>query len=220
MGKNWSKIWRTFLPHVITFVVVYILIAVTNFFSGPQWTGVPWGDVSEPTNATHQVLKTLFFVFSWSLYAIGIWFLVTIYFFIKKEGNYEVGEKLVTWIFKIQAIYLVIAFGIAFLIPLGGPRAATIVWLLFGIGIWFIANGIRDEKNWAPITALFGSTLPYIVLSVIMNVLQRAYFIFEGSKNPDIFAMSSQFWVFFVTNLALSIILISVKGTLNHQTKK
>jgi hypothetical protein len=116
------------------------------------------------------------------------------------------------WIFKIQAILLLLFWGVNLVIPLAVTPLVSVVWIAFGIGLWIVADGVRDSKRWAPFTTLFVTTLPYLVFPVIMNLLQRSFFIYEGPKDVGVFDILLMYWFFFLLNLVLSIILVSNRG--------
>ncbi len=127
----------------------------------------------------------------------------------KKDGEKMRLHKWASWIFIIQAIYLLVIWSINLIIPLAVAREVSIVWILFGIGILFIAKGIRDGKKWAPMAVLFGTTLPYIIISAGINIIQRNYrMIYGGPRNPGIFALPLLYWFLFILNFVLSLLLI------------
>ncbi|HLC87259.1 MAG TPA: hypothetical protein VJH65_03240 [Candidatus Nanoarchaeia archaeon] len=115
-------------------------------------------------------------------------------------------EKLIYWIFILQAIILFVLFGINLVIPLAVARPVSAIWIIFGIGILFIAKGVKDNKKWAPITALLGTTLPYILLPIGINIIQNYYYLVEGG-----FGMPLTFWLAFIINLICSLVLIYTK---------
>jgi len=115
-------------------------------------------------------------------------------------------RKLIYWIFILQAIILFVLFGINLVIPLAVARSVSTIWIVFAIGIFFIAKGIKDNKKWALVTALLGTTLPYIILPAGISIIQNYYYLVEGG-----FEMPLIFWFVFIINLICSLALIYEK---------